>query len=73
MHQMFVDMAFLVQTQGEMIDNIEVNIRAARDYVREGVKELSKAQVTHEKSRKVKWSKFVNFSGNMPLQVLSWA
>jgi syntaxin 1B/2/3 len=54
MHQMFVDMALLVQAQGEIIDNIEVNIKQAKDYVSSGVKQLKSAQVNHEKSRKVK-------------------
>lgn len=50
---MFVDMAMLVHAQGEIIDNIEVNIKEAKDYVHKGVGQLKSAQVSHEKSRKV--------------------
>ncbi len=57
MHQMFVDMALLVSAQGEMIDNIEVNIKQARDYVGKGVEQLKDAQIIHEKSRKVNFRK----------------
>lgn len=55
MHQMFVDMAMLVQAQGEIIDNIEVNIKEAKDYVHKGVGQLKSAQVSHEKSRRLQW------------------
>ncbi|XDV48791.1 hypothetical protein PO909_018157 [Leuciscus waleckii] len=33
LHDMFVDMAMLVETQGEMIDNIENNVNKAVEYV----------------------------------------
>jgi syntaxin 1B/2/3 len=49
LHQLFVDMAILVEAQGELIDHIEANLESARDYTRKGVKELHKAN-EHQKS-----------------------
>ncbi|XP_046727996.1 syntaxin-1A isoform X2 [Silurus meridionalis] len=43
LHEMFVDMAMLVETQGEMIDNIEKNVRNAVDYVGKANEEVKKA------------------------------
>ena len=31
LHQIFLDMAVLVEAQGEMLDNIEAQVRPARD------------------------------------------
>jgi len=53
-HQMFVDMAMLVQQQGEMLDNIELNVQEAVDYVKKANKQLDKAKKQHIKSRKWK-------------------
>eukprot|EP00696_Hemimastix_kukwesjijk_P018840 gnl/Hemi2/787_TR288_c0_g16_i1.p2 gnl/Hemi2/787_TR288_c0_g16~~gnl/Hemi2/787_TR288_c0_g16_i1.p2 ORF type:complete len:309 (-),score=106.97 gnl/Hemi2/787_TR288_c0_g16_i1:412-1338(-) len=41
LHQMFVDMAILVEQQGEMIDQIEFNVSTAKDHIEEGQKQLS--------------------------------
>lgn len=57
---MFVDMAMLVHAQGEMIDNIELNITDAKNYVAKGVKKLESAQKDHRKARSVKFLKLVN-------------
>uniref|UniRef100_A0A8C1WMF5 Syntaxin 2b n=1 Tax=Cyprinus carpio TaxID=7962 RepID=A0A8C1WMF5_CYPCA len=43
LHDMFVDMAMLVETQGEMIDNIEKNVTNAVDYVGQAKVETKKA------------------------------
>lgn len=43
LHDMFVDMAMLVETQGEMIDNIEKNVNNAVEYVGQAKVETKKA------------------------------
>ncbi|KAG1974048.1 syntaxin-3 [Pimephales promelas] len=43
LHDMFVDMAMLVETQGEMIDNIEKNVNNAVEYVDHAKVETKKA------------------------------
>ena len=50
---MFVDMAMLVHHQGEMIDNIEININAANNYVEKANIQLNKAKKSHMAARKV--------------------
>ncbi|KAL7827272.1 hypothetical protein SRHO_G00329900 [Serrasalmus rhombeus] len=48
LHEMFMDMAMLVETQGEMIDNIEKNVSNAVEYVAKANEECKKA-VTYQK------------------------
>jgi len=36
LHQMFMDFALLTEQQGELIDQIEFNVKSAIDYVEEG-------------------------------------
>ncbi|KAL7884080.1 hypothetical protein AOLI_G00068500 [Acnodon oligacanthus] len=43
LHEMFMDMAMLVETQGEMIDNIEKNVSNAVEYVAKANEECKKA------------------------------
>ncbi len=52
-HQMFMDMAMMVQAQGEMLDNIELNIQEAVDYVKKANVQLAKAKKSHMTSKKV--------------------
>ncbi|KAI4891675.1 hypothetical protein NFI96_017566 [Prochilodus magdalenae] len=49
LHEMFMDMAMLVETQGEMIDNIEKNVSNAVEYVGKANEECKKA-VRYQKS-----------------------
>jgi t-SNARE complex subunit (syntaxin) len=51
-HQMIIELSKLVQLQGEMIDNIEVNIQKAKDYVIKGEKHIVKAKKNMESARK---------------------
>ena len=53
-HQMIIELSKLVQLQGEMIDNIEVNIQKAKDYVLKGEKHITKAKKNMESVRKKK-------------------
>jgi len=46
-HQMFIDMQMLVQAQGEMLDNIELNVEGANNYVKKANTELAKAKRSH--------------------------
>jgi len=46
-HQMFIDMQMLVQAQGEILDNIELNIQEAHDYTKKANVQLAKAKKSH--------------------------
>lgn len=52
LHQLFVDLATLVDNQDELIDDIEMNCHKASEYVEKGVENLHKANVLQKKSRK---------------------
>jgi len=43
LHRMFIDMAVLVEKQGEMLDSIEQSVFTAQDYMKQGNVELEKA------------------------------
>lgn len=51
-HQLFQDLAILVDNQGEIIDDIEENCRKASEYVEKGVENLHEAHVYQKKARK---------------------
>ena len=53
-HNLIIDLSKLVQLQGEMIDNIDVNIQKAKNYVDKGQKNLIKAKENMKKARKKK-------------------
>lgn len=61
---MFVDMAMMVHQQGEMLDNIEINVGEAVDYMRKANVELKKAKKWHMKSKRVnfEWKFFLHFN-----------
>ena len=46
-------MAILVKNQGDLIDNIEMNLVKAKEYVAKGEKQLIKAKKDHQEARKV--------------------
>ena len=50
--QLFVDMAVLVESQGELLNQIEHNVEQAVGYVAGGVEELNKASDHQKASRK---------------------
>uniref|UniRef100_A0A673FPH4 Syntaxin-3 n=1 Tax=Sinocyclocheilus rhinocerous TaxID=307959 RepID=A0A673FPH4_9TELE len=52
LHDMFVDIAMLVESQGNMVDNIEVNVGKAVDHVEAAKTETKKAVRYQSKSRK---------------------
>jgi len=52
LHQLFVDMAVLVDSQGELLNQIEFNVSQSVAYTTDGVSELKKAVEYQKKSRK---------------------
>mmetsp|Transcript_28395 Transcript_28395/g.71312 ORF Transcript_28395/g.71312 Transcript_28395/m.71312 type:complete len:321 (+) Transcript_28395:93-1055(+) len=52
LHQIFVDMAALVDAQGELIDQIEYNVEQAAIWTGEAVKQLKKANLYQRRKRK---------------------
>uniref|UniRef100_A0A1I8IG99 t-SNARE coiled-coil homology domain-containing protein n=1 Tax=Macrostomum lignano TaxID=282301 RepID=A0A1I8IG99_9PLAT len=54
LHDMFLDMAMLVESQGEMIDRIEFNVQQAVDYIETAKQDTKKAVKYQSKARKKK-------------------
>uniref|UniRef100_A0A7N4P3V0 Syntaxin-1A n=1 Tax=Sarcophilus harrisii TaxID=9305 RepID=A0A7N4P3V0_SARHA len=54
LHDMFTDMAMLVESQGEMIDRIEYNVEHSVDYVERAVSDTKKAVKYQSKARRVR-------------------
>lgn len=52
LHQIFLDMAVLVEAQGAMLDNIENQVGTARDHVSSGVTHLTSAKQYQKSTRK---------------------
>lgn len=52
LHDMFVDMAVLVESQGELIDRIEYNVQNAVDYVDSAKNDITRAVRYQSKTRK---------------------
>jgi syntaxin 1B/2/3 len=52
LHQLFMDMAVLVEAQGELIDQIEYNVSQSVAYTKDAVVNLRKANELQKKSRK---------------------
>jgi t-SNARE complex subunit (syntaxin) len=55
LHQMFLDFALLTEQQGELLDQIEFNVRSAADYVEEGNVDLFESIEYQKKIRKKQW------------------
>eukprot|EP01133_Synstelium_polycarpum_P004033 gene4033-4671_t len=52
LHQLFLDMAILVEVQGELLNQIENNVESTVLNVKEGNENLAKAAKLHKKGRK---------------------
>ncbi|XP_071259520.1 syntaxin-2-like isoform X3 [Salvelinus alpinus] len=55
LHAMFMDMAMLVENQGDMINNIENNVSNAAEYIGRAKEETKKAVRYQKKSRRKVW------------------
>ena len=53
LHQVFLDMAVLVDAQGEMLDSIEAQVGRARDHVETGVTHLVEAKRSQKRTRRL--------------------
>ncbi|XP_055306642.1 syntaxin-1A-like [Sitodiplosis mosellana] len=53
LHDMFMDMAILVESQGEMIDRIEYHVEHAVDYVQTATQDTKKAFEFETKARRI--------------------
>ena len=53
LYQIFIDLSALVEAQGEVLDNIEVQVAKSVDYVASGTAALSKAKEYQNKGRKL--------------------
>ncbi|CAH2321561.1 syntaxin-3 isoform X1 [Pelobates cultripes] len=54
LHDMFMDIAMLVENQGEVVDNIEINVMKSVDHVEKAREETTKAVKYQSKARKVR-------------------
>ncbi|XP_031630715.1 syntaxin-1A isoform X3 [Contarinia nasturtii] len=54
LHDMFMDMAMLVESQGELVDSVEHHVEASTDYIKSGHLELKQAEMYQSKARKKK-------------------
>ncbi|TKY61913.1 Syntaxin-121 protein [Spatholobus suberectus] len=52
LHQVFLDMAVLIQSQGEQLDDIESHVARANSFVRTGTQKLQTARKQQKNSRK---------------------
>lgn len=52
LHQVFLDMAVLVQSQGEQLDDIESHVARANSFVRSGAQQLQTARKHQKNTRK---------------------
>ncbi|KAL8131226.1 syntaxin-132-like [Apium graveolens] len=52
LHQIYLDMAVLVEAQGDLLDNIETQVSNAVDHVQSGTTALQKAKKLQKNSRK---------------------
>uniref|UniRef100_A0A8C9VUD3 Syntaxin-1A n=1 Tax=Scleropages formosus TaxID=113540 RepID=A0A8C9VUD3_SCLFO len=54
LHDMFMDMAMLVESQGELVNSIEKNVQSTEDYVGQAMEETKKAIPKRKGSRRKK-------------------
>lgn len=55
LHQMFLDFALLTEQQGELVDQIEFNVKSAADYVEDANVDVHHAIEYSKKVRKKQW------------------
>lgn len=69
LHQMFLDFALLTEQQGELIDQIEFNVKSAADYVEEANVDVYHAIESSKSIRKKQWYVFLSFI--LPILIVS--
>ncbi|PAV91486.1 hypothetical protein WR25_14190 [Diploscapter pachys] len=69
LHDMFMDMAMLVESQGEMVDRIEYNVEHAKEFVDRAVADTKKAVQYQSKARRVSLLSYI-LNGNLEPQAL---
>lgn len=52
LHDMFMDLAILVENQGEMIDRIQFHVSSASEYIDDAVPDTNRAMKYQRKSRR---------------------
>ena len=70
LHQMFVDFALLTEQQGELLDQIEFQVKAAVDYIDDGNKELVESIELQKSIRKKQFCIFVIFVAVLGIIIL---
>ena len=68
LHQVFLDMAALVESQGQQLNNIESHVAHASSFVRRGTDQLQDAREYQKSSRK--WTCYAIILGLVLLLVL---
>lgn len=53
LHDMFIDMATLIEQQGDKIDRIENHVQSSAAYVEQGRTQIKNAGLYQDKARKV--------------------
>lgn len=55
LHQMFLDFALLTEQQGELLDQIEYQVKSAADYIDDANVDVHEAIEYQKKIRKKQW------------------
>ncbi len=55
LHQMFLDFALLTEQQGELLDQIEFQVKSAADYIEDANVDVHHAIEYQKKIRKKQW------------------
>ncbi|KAK3083850.1 hypothetical protein FSP39_004115 [Pinctada imbricata] len=73
LHDMFMDMAMLVEQQGEMIDRIEYNVEQAVDYIETAKMDTKKAVKYQSKARRGEMIDRVEYNVNQAVEFVDTA
>ncbi len=52
LHDMFMDLAILIESEGEMIDHIQSHVSSAREYIDDAVSRTNSAKENQQKARR---------------------
>jgi hypothetical protein len=69
---MFLDFALLTEQQGELLDQIEFQVKSAGDYIEQANEEVVEAIEISKKVRKKQWYvHFIVIPGKCPVEMFS--